>query len=253
MYNALKLIAKLVVPGRLIKPLKQKLGMDIYPLVEYDHLIEHLGSDYGGWEVITGELANGAVVYSFGIGEDVSFDVALMTKYGITIHAFDPTPRSIVWLKQQSLPHTFHMHEFGLADFDGQASFYAPENPKFVSYTLLMNASRNKDIIQVPVYRLETIMKMLGHNHVDVLKMDIEGAEYQVLEDLKNSLIRPGQILVEFHHRFPKVGIKKTKKALVDLREMGYRLFSVSSNGLNYGFILAGSTSYRSKEFHPAK
>jgi len=39
--------------------------------------------------------------------------------------------------------------------------------------------------------------------------MDIEGAEYEVIDDLIASGIRPKQILVEFHHRFKNVGVKK--------------------------------------------
>jgi len=34
-----------------------------------------------------------AVVYSLGIGEDISFDLALIEKYGARVHAFDPTPK----------------------------------------------------------------------------------------------------------------------------------------------------------------
>ena len=86
--------------------------------------------------------------------------------------------------------------------------------------------------------KLETIMKELGHNMIAILKMDIEGAEYQVIEDMAASTIRPVQVLVEFHHRFRSVGLKKTKDAVERLRKMGYGLFSVSSSGKEFCFML---------------
>jgi hypothetical protein len=80
-------------------------------------------------------------------------------------------------------------------------------------------------------------MSELGHRSIDILKMDIEGAEYQVLEDVLTSEIRPHQILVEFHHRFATGGIENTRHALGRLKAAGYRLFSVSPTVEEFCFI----------------
>ncbi|MCK9462251.1 MAG: FkbM family methyltransferase [Proteobacteria bacterium] len=192
--------------------------------------------EYGGWDVAANGIDADSVVYSFGVGEDASFDIELIERYGITIHAFDPTPRSIEWVDKQRFPSKFIMHEFGIAAFDGLASFHPPENPEHVSHTMLDRPSTMGKVITVPVKRLVTIMNELGHNNVDILKMDIEGAEYNVIGDLENSNIRPKQILVEFHHRFPGIGMRKTKEAIKKLRLMGYLLFSVS-NEEEYCFL----------------
>ena len=77
----------------------------------------------------------------------------------------------------------------------------------------------------------------MGHAHLDIIKMDIEGAEYEVISDIYESEIRPEQILVEFHHRFPGVGIIKTSEALDILKAMGYQQFSVSPTKEEYCFI----------------
>ena len=97
--------------------------------------------------------------------------------------------------------------------------------------------------ISVPVKKLATIMDELGHDRIDILKMDIEGAEYDVIDDIAHSSIRPQQILVEFHHRFPGVGIAKTKKAIDRIRAMGYGLFSVSKTQEEFCFFAIGSVS----------
>ncbi|HEX3777949.1 MAG TPA: hypothetical protein VHV51_25955 [Polyangiaceae bacterium] len=57
-----------------------------------------------------GWLDQDAVVYSFGVACDVSFDQALIAARGVTVHAFDPTPRSIEWVKTQVLPERFLFH-----------------------------------------------------------------------------------------------------------------------------------------------
>ncbi len=84
---------------------------------------ERFGSDYGGWNVVTASINVDSIVYSFGIGEDASFDAALVEKYGLTVHAFDPTPKSIEWVKKQGFSDQFVMHEYGIAAFDGTVSF----------------------------------------------------------------------------------------------------------------------------------
>ncbi len=68
--------------------------------------------------------------------------------------------------------------------------------------------------------------------------MDIEGAEYDVVDDICNTSIRPKQILIEFHHRYPSVGIHKTKNAIETIWSMGYDLYSVSDTNEEYSFIL---------------
>jgi len=198
---------------------------------------ERFGSDYGGWDVATTSIDRNSIVYSFGVGEDASFDTALIEKFGLAIHAFDPTPKAIEWVKRQGFGDRFVMHEYGVASFDGAASFHPPENPDYVSHTLLECSSTKEQAISVPVKRLCTIMKELGHNHIDILKMDIEGAEYDVIEDVGKSGIRPWQILVEFHHRFSGVGINKTEEAIERIKCMGYRLFSVSVTNQEFCFI----------------
>ena len=80
-------------------------------------------------------------------------------------------------------------------------------------------------------------MQELGHDHIHIVKMDIEGAEYDVIEDIYQSNVRPDQMLIEFHHRFPGVGTLKTRDAINKVRAMGYQLFSVSDTKEEFGFI----------------
>jgi hypothetical protein len=91
--------------------------------------------------------------------------------------------------------------------------------------------------IDAPVRRFRSLAAMLGHSSVDVLKMDIEGAEYEVLTDVLGSGIPVGQILVEFHHRWREVGPVRTRQAIAALEAAGYVVVAVSSAGTEYTFV----------------
>jgi hypothetical protein len=80
-------------------------------------------------------------------------------------------------------------------------------------------------------------MKKLSHSRIDVLKMDIEGAEYEVLTDFLASRVPVQQLLVEFHHRWRDVGLDRTRSAIQDLNGAGFRIFHVSASGEEYSFL----------------
>lgn len=80
-------------------------------------------------------------------------------------------------------------------------------------------------------------MDEFKHEHLDLLKMDIEGAEYGVIYDIIKSGLSIKQLLIEFHHGFPGVGIKNTKNSIELLNTEGYRIFAISKNGQEYSFI----------------
>ncbi len=195
-----------------------------------------IGTEYGSFTICPEKLNKDSFIYSFGIGEDISFDIGLIELFGCWVYAFGPTPKSIGWLKKQTLPEEFQWFEYGLANCDGNLQFDEPSNPNWVSYTATRkDTDRLK--IWLPVRKLSTIMNTFGHTHIDILKMDIEGCEYDVIEDILRSDINIGQILVEFHHRFSEYGKQATYRIIKLLIERGYLLFSISDNGEETSFI----------------
>lgn len=176
------------------------------------------------------------MIYSFGVGDEISFDLQLIRRLGATVHAFDPTPRSVAWVGGQRLPKEFVFHGYGLGANDGSCKFKPPSNPRHVSHTVVEREGP-WPCIELPIYRLSTILRMLDHSIIDLLKMDIEGAEYEALTDILNCRLPVMQLLVEFHHRWPEVGLEKTRRAVADLNAAGYQIFSVSPNGEEYGFV----------------
>jgi FkbM family methyltransferase len=213
------------------------VGRDIRFSVQTREAAVSLGAEGAAWSICPTGLGRDSIVYSVGIGTDISFDLALIERYGVTVHAFDPTPKSIAWLRTQQLPARFNWRQVGLAAYDGQASFFPPDNPAFISHTILPRATAGDRAIQVDVRRLSTLMCDLGHDRLDALKMDIEGAEYDVVDDILTSGVSIKQLLIEFHHRFPDISIDRTRQAVTRLNASGYRIFFVSDTGEEYGFI----------------
>ena len=200
---------------------------------------ETLGSQYGSHTVCLEGLSATSVIYSAGIGEDISFDLAIIERTGATVHGFDPTPRSLDWLKTQDLPANFHVHDYGFASFDGTALFHPPKNPNHISHTILERPQTSQGAFEVQLRRIATIAADLGHTKIDVLKMDIEGAEYDVLDDLEKSDIVVDQMLIEFHHQFESIPFSRTQAAVKQIERMGLQLFHISDCAREYSFLRA--------------
>jgi len=191
---------------------------------------EWYGSSYGGFYIIPRFLNDSSIVYSFGIGKDISFDLKCMKIHNCHIYAFDPTPISIEFIKNQKLPDLFHFHEYGIgASSAGFVEFYLPENVKGVSGSMVSHSEIDKNRkINVLMKPLNEILRELGHRHIDVLKMDIEGSEYDVLFNILEHPVTIDQILVEFHDRLFDQQEFRSKEIVRKLRENGY-LISASS------------------------
>jgi FkbM family methyltransferase len=214
------------------------LGRELLVSPELTIQREFIGSSqYGGWFISPENISNKSIIYSFGIGEDISFDLDIIEKYRCKVFAFDPTPKSIQWLKKQVLPPEFSYEEIGLADFDGKINLFPPENDNHISHSIIQKNTSGKSSIEVAVRRLETIAKKFKHNNISILKMDIEGAEYAAIRDILKSNLNIQQILIEFHHRFREIGINETKQAIELLRKHGYQIFSISTSREEYSFI----------------
>lgn len=214
------------------------LGRDIffYPSVKIG--LESHGSSYGGWVLREGSLDRNSTVYSFGIGLDISFDLSVISKYGCTVHAFDPTPKAIEYVKSQCPPANLIVHALGLSNTDGMGSLFLPKNEQYVSASIEKDSSKG-DSISVQFSTLKTIMKELGHARIDYLKMDIEGAEYAVVSDMhdQNLFSCITQLAIEFHHRFAINGMERTRNAVSTITSNGFRLAWVSASGEEFLFV----------------
>jgi FkbM family methyltransferase len=205
---------------------------------EIDIPSEKLGSDYGGWIVAFHllEKAERPIVLSFGLGDDISFDRDIAEKYRAQVYGFDPTEESLAWISAQTLPSGMQVFPIGISNFDGKQTFSLPPAESRGNFS---TKASNGRIAEYAVRTYSTIVAQLKLQQVDVLKLDIEGAEYDVIPNVLNSPIQPAQFLIEFHHRMHSISIMETIEAVRLIRSSGYVLFDVSPGGREFSFALA--------------
>lgn len=203
--------------GRSIAALATVLYRKPYDLSQ----LVRIGTAYGGWYCDRRLLGAGRTAVCCGAGEDISFDVALNGSWDMQVLCVDPTPRAIRHVEALLAAHAgrrrmpieagplyYDLKDFRPAAFsfvpravwstDGVLDLYAPRDPSFVSYSAL-NLQRTSERIQVQACTLESLVREFGITpRPALLKLDIEGAEHQVLRAMLRTQIRPEQLLVEF-------------------------------------------------------
>lgn len=226
--------------------LTRKLTFKTRVLLGYEYfqhpqikLEKHIfGSEYGGHCVALGQLDQNSVVYSAGLGLDITFDEQLINKYGLEIHGFDPTPKSIKYLTENGLPDSFSLHEYGISNRNGTQTFHIPINPEHISHSTTNHRNTSTEAIEVAMKTLTATMEELGHESIDLLKMDIEGSEYDIIDEICREGILVKQILIEFHHHFDSIPVSLTKAAVNKLNSHGYKVFNISPDGHEVSFIM---------------
>jgi FkbM family methyltransferase len=206
--------------------LNSLIGRDLFWGQESKEPTEFHGTSYGGWAVLAESLRADSRVISVGIGEDASFDLSLIAKYGCMVQAFDPTPKSADWVENNIKDARFVHRPKALADYDGVLRLYLPARNDFVSASLKMGGHTSREFVDVPCVKLSTLFGSLGFDAIDVLKIDIEGAEYPVIAEslASGALNAVRQLLVEFHHHMPAFTVADTRAAVFGLRSAGWKI-----------------------------
>jgi FkbM family methyltransferase len=185
-------------------------------------------------------LDDRSVVYSFGVGADIRWDREVIESFGAVVHGFDPSPATVAWARTAALPSKFIFHPVGIAAHDGMLRLYPPPTTRTPHYSCINRSRAPEDqAVDVPVKRLATFARELGHDRVDLLKLDVDGSEYAVLPDILDSGIPIRQILVEFHHDFRTLRFAHTQQAVDQLRSRGYRIFDISHRAREFCFLKA--------------
>jgi len=216
-----------------------------------------LGTDYGGYTVPEGLLHPEAIYYSVGAGEDISLDVEIANRYNPYIYIFDPTERAEKHFQQvrnnatqgiqtplyknyiyPTTPQTFqktHFEKIGLWVRTDVLKFFAPAKKEHVSHSLV-NLQNTASYVEVPVKSLDDLMKHHGHQEIDMLKMDIEGSEFEVIEDILNKRISVKYICLEYH-RLGDKPIERIQESINKLVDSDYICIYANKRTLVFSFL----------------
>lgn len=161
--------------------------------------------DGGKWTCGVKEMKNKSIVYSFGSNQDDFFEADLLRRNAqCEIHIFDPTSGD----PPESWKTKYHFHSSGLCANSNATSF----------------AINNK---AYPCKSLQEHMKDLGHDHVDIVKADVEGMEFGLVRNWGDET-RIGQVLLEFHFWVQKPNLPVfLRNYIIPLERLGFFLVTL--------------------------
>jgi FkbM family methyltransferase len=198
-----------------------------------DRSLERFGSSYGGWWLVP-SLKSDDVVISGGIGDDTSFDVAVIERFGCRVIGVDPTPAADRRSAETERDYPrFQRIRVGLWDEDVTLRFYNP--PPGQGSMSISNIHGSEGFLEFPVKRVVTLCQELTIDRIAVLKLDIEGAAYRVIEDALNSGVEVDQILLECDMPTPPWTIENSFRVL---HAFGFSCVKVEK--LNFSFVREG-------------
>jgi hypothetical protein len=216
-------------------------------------------------------LSKDSIIYCVGAGEDISHDIEVAKACGAPVHIFDPTPRAIEHVKlvkrvldgekpvdnkrfgggdpgywsrilANAIPgDSVKLYEYGLYTKDGDVKFYLPSNPDYVSHSLV-DGMKGPDFTTVAVKKLETIMSELGHDHIDLLKLDIEGCECDVLDQMLDGGILPKYLSVDFDLGWTGEKVRDRDRCFATMDKLyrnGYKLLYNAPGSAEWSYKLA--------------
>lgn len=199
-------------------------------------------SVYGNYVLASDRLDPDAIVYSFGIGQNITFDRAVSERFGCKVFAFDPTPLAIRYMADQPDENiVFTPAGLWTEDSVMQFSLIRSDEGEIASGSITnIHGFKNAETFSADVRCLKSIMEEHGHKTVDLLKLDIEGAGLPVIQQALEQGIFPRQIVAEFE---VPVGaglafLRELNELLVALKREGYDLYSLPSRLVNINFSI---------------
>lgn len=158
---------------------------------------QRAGTQFGGYYICLDLIEKKSNVISAGVGSDTSFDEFLCRNKDCGIIAIDPTECAAKAIRKNSLniiefinkPLTKLNREI-IKMYKRKPEKQGVSESKFYDPLFLQ-----EDYYEIESVSLDFLLKK--YRNISVLKMDIEGAEYEVIESL-NELDIP-QVCIEFH------------------------------------------------------
>jgi len=175
------------------------------------------------WTISEQDLGPNSNILCAGAGYDISFELSLISSHGCSVVLLDPSPPGIETVAKANLPESqLKFMPIALGGVDGSIGFRAAHDPTEGSF---VGDESTSGAFQFPCKTLPTLLAELGWSQIDLLKIDIEGFEYPVLQDILDRGLNVKQICVEFHHG-PQFGRanSETVRMILALRRAGYDL-----------------------------
>jgi len=180
-------------------------------------------------------IQTGDVVVDAGCADDPEFSKHMIAEHGAIAWGIDPTRKHAEALTcLTSELSGFRYMPVAIATRAGHMTFH--ESLDNVSGSLLddhVNVVRDRGrAYEVEAVDLKTLASRIGAEAIAVLKLDLEGAEYELLGAAKAADLQPfDQIFVEFHHHaVSRYSLRDTWEVVRRLEMIGLKAFSLDDH-----------------------
>ena len=179
----------------------------------------HLGSSYGGWTLPGSLIEPSWMCYLVGAGGDVSVDLDLIRRYGVTVRSFDAVADYVDRARRDAGGEPgFSAHHAAIATEDGPIRMQVTHDPDSQSVSAA-ELYDSHDFIELPGRTLRSLMAELGDERIDLLKLDVEGSEYELLPTLDLRELGIKVFATQLHHTG---SVADARRLISRLRDQGY-------------------------------
>ena len=140
------------------------------------------------------------------------------------VYAFEPDEDNWDYLTQNTTTRAnVSLHKQAVTNVDGTISFYHVTGMTGTHTTLPVAGSQKREVL---AQTLDTFLEEQGVTHVDVIKIDVEGAEEFVFEGMARLLTQQPSPIVVFEYT------PDTSKGLLDKLKQEHQLYALTGDGL---------------------
>ena len=149
------------------------------------------------------------------------FSAEIIHRFGSQCHLVEANPTLAAEL---SVMGARSITKAALSAEDGSAPLYLSENPESSSLAPSPTSPLARRTVEVETITLGSLMERLSARKVDLLKLDVEGAEFGLIETTSQDILRRiDQLTVEFHDFQPRFsGAGLFEKARGRLESIGF-------------------------------
>jgi FkbM family methyltransferase len=189
---------------------------------------------------VVDRLGPQSTIIDMGLGFDADFSQAMIERFGLKSIGFDPTRKHQESLRKiaDSSSGRFEVNDLAIGPQRQMTTFN--ESQQNVSGSML-NDHPNVLHDSISSYDVQVITvadALAKAEKIDLVKMDIEGAEYDVLEQTPDEVIRRvDQWIVEFHHdMIERFHFSRTRRNIQRFKRLGYEVFT--RDNVNFLFYI---------------
>ena len=131
---------------------------------------------YGNYQLDKSKVTKNPLVYSGGIGKNITFDLSFFKKHKGKLRLFDPTKSSVEYMASLKLNKNIKFYPYALFHKNKKVKLFQDPSQRVKSASIINFFSFDKKSFFIAnAYNLPTLKKRFKDKSIDVLKLDIEG------------------------------------------------------------------------------